>query len=105
MGMCGLKLFFFGQGGFHILNGVLSKFHQSLTCLYFKLWVVIIFLNELGYHMPCEFLDEAWETGTHSKYDDHDNFYIPSIHREQSFELCNIPMDHLSTVVYMNYYF
>ena len=59
--------YFFWAGGFHILNRVLSKFQQSLTCLYFKLWVVIIFLNELGYHMPCEFLDGVWKTGTHSR--------------------------------------
>ena len=62
-----VETIFFWAGGFHILNRVLSKFQQSLTCLYFKLWVVIIFLNELRYHMPCEFLDGVWKTGTHSR--------------------------------------
>ena len=36
---------------------------KSYMCLYFKLWVVIIFLNELGYHMLCEFLVESEKLG------------------------------------------
>ena len=40
---------------------------KSYICLYFKLWVVITFLNKLGYHMPCEFLDGAWKIEIHSR--------------------------------------
>ena len=46
----------------------MPNFWQNLKCLYILLkWVVNYFPNDLGYHMPCEFLDGVWETRTHLK--------------------------------------
>ena len=68
MGMCENINYFFWAGGYPCFKRSSTEIlTKSYMCLYFKLWVVIIFLNELGYHMPCEFLDGAWETEIHSR--------------------------------------
>ena len=62
------KLFFSWAEGYpYFKRGSVEFSTRIFKCIYFKLWAMNYFLNELGYLKPCESLGGAWETKTHSR--------------------------------------